>query len=257
MSWEKESVLILVKAAPNWSTKYKQYEVCTAGISNDEEWRRLYPFPEDVMHREDIHVWDKIEVETTTPNRDPRLESRKIRPESIRKIGRVEDREERRKILRGIAEPSLDIPKAEKRTMMLVKPRIESFHIQKRPQPEIIQLTLNGKPFRRNPYGDVGLYYKWRCPKPCEVCKARLHLMECFDWGANVLYKRYKDEREARFKTKDKCYFEMKHKNDTWFALGTHSRRPWRIWMIVGLLWMKKAKPYSDAILKVKRLLEN
>lgn len=246
MLWKTESILILVKAAPNWSTKYKQYEVCTAGISEDEGWRRLYPFPEDVMHVKDIHIWDIIEVETITPSQDPRPESRKIRPESIRKIDRVDDREERRNFLREIEEPSLDISLYERRTMTLIKPKIEAFNIKKRPKAKIIQLTLNGDPFRRNPYGDVGLYYKWMCSSPCEVCKERSHNMECFDWGANVLYKRYKDEREARLKTKDMCYTRMKYDFDTWFALGTHSKRPWRTWMIVGLLWMKKANPCLD-----------
>jgi len=34
----------------------------------------------------------------------------------------------------------------------------------------------------------------------------------------------------------------MKYDNDTWFVLGTTRRRPWKKWMIVGLLWMKKKK---------------
>jgi hypothetical protein len=44
-------------------------------------------------------------------------------------------------------------------------------------------------------------------------------------------------------KVKQKCHYEMKYDNDTWFALGTHSRRPWKKWMIVGLIWMKKQSP--------------
>lgn len=249
MSWEKESILILVKAAPNWSTKYKQYEVCTAGISQDSGWRRLYPFPEEVMLKKGIRVWDLIEVETTVPSDDPRSESRKIRAESIKKIDYIDDREERRNFLSKIVECTLDIALKEKRSMVIVKPRIEAFHIKKRPKSEIVQLTLNGKAFRRNPYGDVGLYYSWRCPKPCEFCRKTPHHMECFDWGANVLYKRYRDEKEARVKTKHMCYYRMKYDFDTWFALGTHRQRPWRRWMIVGLLWMKKQpKPLTNFV---------
>lgn len=239
MPWEKEQVLVLVKAAPNWSRKYKEYEICTAGISEDGEWRRLYPFPEEVMLKQDIHVWDLIEVETTEPKADPRPESRKIRAESIEKIGRINNRNERRDLLDGIAETSLNIPIEEKRTMTLVKPIIENFHIKKK-VPEIIQITLNGKPFKRSPYGDFGLYYQWRCPKSCQYCRDRPHTMQCFDWGANVLYKRYNDEEEAKVKVKQMCYYRMKYDFDTWFALGTHSRRPWKRWLIVGLLWMKK-----------------
>ena len=240
MAWETEQILVLVKAAPNWSTKYKEYEICTAGISEDGGWRRLYPFPEDVMLKKDIRVWDLIEVETTRPTDDPRAESRKIRAESIKKVGRVENRKERRAILEKTTEPSLDIPMNDKRTMTLVKPSIEAFNIRKKPT-DSVQLTLNGKPFKRNPYGDVGLIYKWRCPRRCQFCRERSHRMQCFDWGTNVLYRRYKDEKEARAKVKRMCYYRMKYDFDTWFALGTHSQRPWKRWMVVGLLWMKKA----------------
>jgi len=38
----------------------------------------------------------------------------------------------------------------------------------------------------------------------------------------------------------------MKYDYDSWFALGTHSRRPWSKWMVVGLLWMKKKNNQSD-----------
>jgi len=248
LSWEKDSIIILVKAAPNWSKKHKKYQICTAGISQTGGWRRLYPFPELNMIKREVHIWDIIQVETLKPSDDPRPESRKIKPESIAKVGRLEDRQERRRFLRDIAEPSLEIALEEKRTMALIEPRVEDFKIEKRP-PEPKQVTLEGKTFRPRPYGDVGLYYKWSCHKPCRYCQERPHRMECFDWGANVLYKRYKDEKEARTKTKHMCYYRMKYDFDTWFVLGTHSLRPWKKWMVVGLLWMKKqAKPLTNFV---------
>lgn len=239
MSCQREQITILVKAAPNWSMKYKEYQICTAGITKDTEWRRLYPFPEDVMLKKDVRLWDLIDVETSTPSDDPRTESRKIKDESIKKIGRIDDREERRDLLNSISERSLEYPMEEKRSMTVVKPIIDDFFIQEK-APEFIQIGLNGKPFKRSPYGDIGLFYRWRCPKPCRYCTDRSHQMQCFDWGANVLYRRYKDEEVAKVKVKNMCYYRMKYDFDTWFALGTHSRRPWKRWMIVGLLWMKK-----------------
>jgi len=242
MSWEKESILILVKAAPNWSKKNRRYNICTAGISESGDWRRLYPFPERNMIGKDVHVWDIIEVETKKPTDDPRPESRKIKPESIVKVDRLEDRNERRKLLGKTEETSLEIPLSEKRTLTVIRPRIDDFKVVKR-TPEPVQYTLEGKRFKVHPYGDVGLYYKWSCPKPCRYCKGKYHNMDCFDWGANLLYTKYSDEKTAKAKVKHKCLYEMKYENDTWFALGTHSRRPWKKWMIIGLLWMKKKKP--------------
>lgn len=239
MSDKREKVLVLVKAAPTWSKKYREHEVCTAGVTEDLEWRRLYPFSEEVMHDKNISVWDWIEVNTSDPSKDIRIESRKIDDKSIEKVGRIEKREKRRNVIERLSENSLNYPMEEKRSLTIIKPVIEDFFIKERPSTSV-QLTLEGKPFIMNPYADVGLFYRWSCPEPCDYCDDRTHRMECFDWGANVLYKKYKDPIEAKEKVTDMCYRRMKEEFDSWFALGTHSQRPFKRWMIVGLLWMKK-----------------
>lgn len=245
MSWEKESILVLVKAAPNWSTKYKTYEICTAGISQAEGWRRLYPFPEITMIKKQVSVWDIIEVETAKPTDDPRQESRKIRNGSVRVVGRIDDRKEKRKTFKSLTEPSLENALKKKRSLALIEPKIDGFRIVKG-EKEPLQFTLNGKVFRKHPYGDVKLYYRWSCPKPCRYCREKSHTSRCFDWGANWLFRKlmrkYKDEKKVRTLVRNKLHFEMKYDNDTWFVLGTTRRRPWKRWMIVGLLWMKRKK---------------
>jgi hypothetical protein len=235
----KETITILVKAAPTWSTKYKEYEICTAGITPDGEWRRLYPFPENTIHGEEIHLWDEIKLETSKPSKDKRLESRRIDHTTIEKVGRITDREEKRHILNSITEKSLQNALNEKRSLIAIKPNIIRFFVKEN-ESDIAQLTLEGKPFIKNPYADVDLFYNWKCPEPCEFCSTRPHKMKSFDWGAHVLYKRYQNKQEAVEKVTDMCYRRMKEEFDTWFALGTHSQRPWKKWMIVGLLWMKK-----------------
>lgn len=121
----------------------------------------------------------------------------------------------------------------------MIKPEIIDFAIEERKH-DSIQLTLNGTPFKKQPFADIGLYYKWKCPTPCKVCQKHPHSMECFDWGANILWKRYeKNPEEAKDKVTEMCYWNMKEKFDSWFVLGTHSRYLTK-WMIVGILWMKK-----------------
>jgi len=158
----------------------------------------------------------------------------------------IKDREERRNYLRKIVDTSLDEPIKEKRTMAVIKPLILGFNIEKREE-TIDQSTLYGGIFKERPYADVGLYYHFKCCEHvrCNVCRGvgKFHRMECFDWGANVLYRRYDNEKVAMEKTRDMCFTRMRFDFDTWFALGTHSRYPFLRWMIVGLLWMKKKKP--------------
>lgn len=242
MLWEKETITVLVKAAPNWSMKYKTYEICTAGINETGSWRRLYPFHENAMVKSGLRLWDIIQVETTKSNDDPRQESRKIKNESLNIIGHVENKKERRNIIKRLAEQSLEIPMRERRSLTLIEPRIKGFRIREK-DPEPIQFTLNGKSFKRHPYGHIGLYYSWSCPQPCKYCKGKSHVTRCFDWGASYLYRKYENEAEARVKVRNKLLYEMKYDNDTWFVLGTTRLRPWKRWMIVGLLWMKREKP--------------
>lgn len=240
MSWQKESIIILVEACPNWSNKLGEYLICIAGVAKEHEWRRLYPAPIGSIARK-IHRWDVIEVETTEPDRDPRSESRKINPDSIVICGAFSgDREDRRVFLNGLAEKSLDAAISERRSLILIKPEIIDFNIIEH-EDKPAQLTLDGEVFKEQPYGDVGLYYDWNCPQPCQVCSKHPHHMLCFDWGAGVLWNKYKsDKKIAAEKVTQMCYNDMKDRYDCWFALGTHSQRPFSVWMIVGLLWMKK-----------------
>ena len=250
MSWETERVLILVKAAPSWSTKYKKYEICTAGISRDDgTWRRLFPFSEKLMLESDIKIWDVIEVKTEKPTDDPRLESRKINADSIKIIDRVKNKKEKREIIKRLVECSLENALKQKRSLALIEPIIDDFKIDKGER-EPLQFTMNGEAFRRNPYGDIRLVYKWQCSGRCRFCRGKFHTTRCFDWGANWLYRKLltsNDEKTAMQKTRNKLHYEMKYDNNTWFVMGTTRLRPWKKWMIVGLLWMKKQEPSNIA----------
>jgi hypothetical protein len=240
MSWENESILVLVEAAPNWSDKHGSYIVCTAGVNENCEWRRLYPMPlESIQGR--VHRWDWITVKTAKPDRDIRSESRKIDPSSLEvSEPTLVDREKRRTFLDDLSENSLTKATEEKRSITLLKPKILGFDVIER-ETEVAQLTLDGDIFEKRPFGNVSLNYKWQCEEPCEVCAKHPHDMDCFDWGANILWKRYeKNKEEAKKKVTQMCYYDMKDKYDTWFVLGTHSKRPFSVWMIVGLIWMKR-----------------
>ena len=74
-----EQILVLVRAIPEKSNKYG-YRVCVAGINDDSEWRRLYPFKFEYGKKLiDFTKKDQIEVKITEPDNDKRSESRKGR----------------------------------------------------------------------------------------------------------------------------------------------------------------------------------
>jgi hypothetical protein len=244
MSWNKESVIVLVKATPNWSTSEKRYTICTAGINENGEWLRLYPMFWKTIKDVDIKVWDRIEVETTQPEKDGRPESRKIKNDTVKNLGcAIEERENRREFLSKLTAPSIPDAAMEKRTLALIKPILFGFEFEKKDEDSVSQATLYGEVFKLRPYDDIGMYYVFKCGEVgCAMCSGvkKFHKMECFDFGANHLYRRYDDEKEAREKVRDMCFVRMKTDFDAWFAMGTHSSYPFLRWMIVGLLWMKK-----------------
>jgi hypothetical protein len=145
MPWEKESMLVLVKATPNWSTSSRGYTICTAGINENGEWRRLYPMLWRTIRDNDIKVWDRITVETEKPEKDARNESRRIRSESVENHGCViQDREERREYLKKIADASIPNAAKEKRTLSLIKPILFGFSIEKREEQITKPLFMEG-----------------------------------------------------------------------------------------------------------------
>ncbi len=96
---KKEKVLILVKAWPAWSKKYG-YVICTAGITEDGEWRRLFPIPLSVYLKDKFEKRRWIEVEIIDEKPERRKESRKINRHSIRILDEKEDVESVRRLLK-------------------------------------------------------------------------------------------------------------------------------------------------------------
>jgi hypothetical protein len=240
MNWIEEKITVLVKACPTWSSKLGKYTICTGGINSDGEWRRLYPMPQPVIIQKGISLWNVIRAEVSEEKSDQRSESRLIKPESIVDLGpELKTREEKRRFLAQYTDTSLDVPKSEGRTCSIIKPELVDFEIVRR-KPEFSQATLYGGVFKKNPYEDIGLFYTFRCQEPCSVCKNSPHKMECFDWGANYLFRKYDDEKTAVEKVTEMGFIKMKTVNDIWFVMGTHKRWPFLSWLLVGVLWMKR-----------------
>ncbi len=240
MGWIEEKITVLVKACPTWSQKLGKYTICTGGINDKDEWRRLYPMPQPVVMEKGISLWNVIKVEVSEETGDPRTETRLIKPESIVDLGaELKTREQKRAFLAKHTDPSLAIPKSQGRTCSIIKPVLIDFEVIKR-KPLFSQATLYGGIFKKNPYEDIGLYYTFQCQEPCKVCERKPHRMECFDWGANWLFRKYDNEAVAAEKVKEMGFVRMKTINDMWFVMGTHRRYPFLNWLLVGVLWMKR-----------------
>ena len=149
MAWEKESIMVLVKATPNWSTTSGRYTICTAGVNKNGEWRRLYPMFWQTIKSQGIKVWDEISFDSSEPEKDTRPESRKIRNESVKNLGcAIENREERRDFLRKLEDAYLPDATKKDKTLSLLKPILFGFSVGKRKE-TINQATLYGGIFKK------------------------------------------------------------------------------------------------------------
>ena len=90
---EKKRILILVKVEPAPSKKYGS-TVCTAGITEDGEFIRLYPIPFSLFCDKDRkfskYDWIECECEKAEPGDDARKESYKVKADSIHVVGHID-----------------------------------------------------------------------------------------------------------------------------------------------------------------------
>jgi len=83
----KERVLITVKTYPTISKKYAEL-VCTAGVTEAGEWRRLYPVRFRQLYAEQKYKkYQWVEAELEKSNTDNRPESYKILHDSLSTVG--------------------------------------------------------------------------------------------------------------------------------------------------------------------------
>ena len=225
MGWEKEKIIILIMSTPENSRKYGHI-ICTAGITENDEWRRLWSITPHLKKKYKINRWDVIEVNTQiTPNH--RIETRKIDETSIKNIGSI-PKKEHLTIIRRIADRSLDNFINNNRSIGILKPKIERLKL-------IPSTSKNDKSF-----GAFFPKYHFRCEIPCSVCSKqyKYHTMKCRDWGSNILCRKVKNNPDSRRIVIQKLFYNMKFMHETYLGIGTHRR--WQTWMIVGLFWFKK-----------------
>jgi hypothetical protein len=245
----RESILILCRATPADSTKYGD-TVCVAGLTDKNQFRRIYPVPFRQYERGGgipFHKKDWIEATLSRPEAtDKRRESRRIDMSTVRVIRRASDIEVR-SILDPLVSPNLARLKAENASLGVIRPRILGYRV------EILdidlfssQRTLPDEMGRSNRRGKVRLgqesYYKFVCQdrSGCS-CEDSPHDMQLLDWEVNELYRhiveRAPNRGEIETKMRARMLDWMVIERGIYFLMGTHHR--FGNWMVVSILYPK------------------
>ena len=271
MNPEKTKVFITVKTYPTLSSKYDEL-VCTAGITDKGKWVRIYPVPFrklDWKKRYKKYQW--IEVDLIDNESDFRPESHKPvnRGESIITKELVTDWEERKNIIfEEKVYTNIDtlIKEAKNKeictSLAIFKPQdIVNFKIEsaerewnadkvKQIEDNAQQLNLFNSDKPHEIFNIVKkLPYKFSYVFKDDSGKQSTMMIE--DWEIGALYwnclEKYKDERIAVQKVKQKYFDEFKNK-DLYLFLGTtklfHNRGP-NPFIIIGVFYPPKNNQMS------------
>lgn len=251
--WAKKRVLITVRTYP--VPAHKGVEVsCTAAISSDGDWIRLFPVPYRRLPQDKRFTkYQWIDVALQKAKNDSRPESYHLDPETI-KLGTVvgpDDHEwaARRTILKPLMRPSLCAIQKERDekdhpTLGFFKPglikRLIITPIEPDWTPGQKTILSQGELFDQNePKEELekvpfDFHYEFECSDP----KCGGHKLCCTDWEMGESYrkwrKEYGDAWEAKFR--ERYERDMIEKNDTHFYVGTIHQYP-KSWIIVGLFY--------------------
>ncbi len=254
-SWLKQRVLITVRTYPVPAKKGVEVS-CTAGITDEGKWIRLFPVPYRFLEPDQrFRKYQWIEVDTTKATNDPRPESYKLNADSI-KIGEFIPASDNWRARRDIVRPLLNLSFCELQraretagspTLGLIKPikikRLTVEHVSDH-WTESELATLNQlNLFQKNPTTPLEklpliFRYEFKCSPTCGG-----HECACTDWEMGESYRKwrktYGDNWERAFRNRYEG--EMIEKFDTHFFVGNLHQFP-NAWIIVGLFYPPKQK---------------
>lgn len=263
-----ERALIVVRTYP--SPSRKDIEVsCTAGVTEDGNWIRLFPVPYRFMDEDKrFRKYQEIECRVIKAS-DPRPESHNVDVDSIRILGEPITTSggwaQRRARLETVFKCCMCCISKQRDmngspTLGFFKPaRIESLKIKETndswSEDELAKLRQIPL-WRDAPSSELqkipfDFKYHYFCPH--DYCPG--HTQGCTDWEVGESFRqwrvKYGDEWEPKFRQTFED--EMMSVNDTHFYVGTLSRYPSR-WQVVGLWYPRLADVQRPRQLELPRL---
>ncbi len=253
--YHTKKILITVKTYPMPSKKAIEAS-CTAGITEDANWIRLFPLPFRYLeYSKQFNKYQWIEASVTKASSDPRPESHKIVLDSIKLIGKPlrtsNNWQARKDIVLPLEAPSLcylQRTRAEtKVTVGIFKPKIiRKLIIEPEEYPQWTEWELavlsqqsmfdkqTVRPLEKIP---LRFIYSFFCNDP----KCRGHRLSVTDWELGAAYRKWRRQYGEHWEN----YFRQKFEDEviysfnTYFYVGTIRAHP-DTWIIIGLFYPHK-----------------
>lgn len=238
----REHLLLLCMAYPEPSTKYGA-SVCMAGITEENEFRRIYPVPFDTFYKNKFHKRQWISYELREKG-DYRKESYKIRPDTIEQHTQISNNDLRLicKEKHSTIEELKGEWETQRTSLGIIKPEITGIVIKEKEIKDSViarnqQTSLAGSHVPPIDLLKHDIQYKFTCSDDCNG-----HKCLCLDTEAGQLYRnivsKTDDPDDIRSKLEHALFKKMKTR-DLYFMMGSHSFHP-KSWMIISLLYPPK-----------------
>jgi hypothetical protein len=244
---ETKKVIITVKTYPTPSRKYDEL-VCTAGITEDGKWVRLYPIEfRKISYGKQYNKYDWVEVVVEKNDSDFRKES--YRPlgecKKLKHLDTENNWKARKAILSNLKlytnmkELIADSKKPNYTSLAFFKPtKITGFLIEEQDANWSIKENRQLELFMPNDFKRVEkLPFKFKYV--FEDDEGKESKLSITDWEIGALFLRYKDNPElACQKVKGKYFDDFAQKKDLHFFLGTtkeHHNTARNPFIIIGI----------------------
>ena len=249
-SYQQQRVLITVKTYPTPASKGAEVS-CTAGITDDGKWIRLFPIPFRFMGGEkqfSKYQWIEIAAKKST---DARKESFEVDIDTLKIVSDplpTKDawKSRKEKVLPLLA-PSLCYLKRSRKltgdTLGFFKPKTIHKFVIEHDTPDwtpseykkLLQYSIYDKqhlePLEKIPFK---FSYRFTCDEP----NCRGHKLVCVDWELGQSYRQWKQKYNDKWEWAIINRFEtdMILRYDTYFFVGTVHGYPGS-WIIIGLFY--------------------
>jgi hypothetical protein len=254
--WTTRRVLIVVRTYPVPATKGIEVS-CTAAITSEHEWMRLFPVPYRFLDEDKrFKKYQWIDVAVRRARNDSRPESFNLNDGSIKIVGSVPPRNgwrARKDFLLPLQRASLcqiERERAENSfpTLGFFRPaRINRLAIDAADPPDWTPhqralLSRQLLPFGSGPKAELEkVPFDFRYEFQCDDSECNGHKLMCTDWEMGQSYRSWRRTYGAGWEQKfrEKYEQQMIERFDTCFYVGTLHQYP-SSWIIVGLFYPPK-----------------
>jgi hypothetical protein len=252
--WGSKRILIVVRTYPVPAKKSIEAS-CTAGITEDGKWIRLFPVPFRLMAEENrFSKWQWINADLVKATSDARPESYKLNSETIHPaetVGTKDGWRARRDMLKPLLRPSMCQIRQEKEangspTLGIFRPaKIKRLVLEEDVtnwSTEELVILKQDDMFQKTPSQTLEkIPFKFKYEFQCADAACKGHAMSCTDWEMVQAYRRWRQDYGENWEQAFRQRFEreMIEKYDTHFMVGTVHQHP-NNWIIVGLFYPPK-----------------